>query len=116
MKEMISYCGLNCFDCPAYKATQADDDGERKKVVKLFSKLFNLEFKVSDINCDGCLAHDGKLFGHCTNCAVRSCGMEKGVENCGHCSDYSCDKLDAQLDNIPMAEPRNRLEAIRKSL
>jgi hypothetical protein len=32
---MISFCGLTCTECPAFLATQKDDDQEREKVAKL---------------------------------------------------------------------------------
>ncbi len=35
MKKMIGFCGINCSECPAFLATQNDDDIERKKVAVL---------------------------------------------------------------------------------
>lgn len=32
MREMISYCGIDCSACPAFRATRADDDTTRTKV------------------------------------------------------------------------------------
>ena len=76
MEGMMAYCGLTAA-CPAYLATRSDDDAERAKVAKMWTKLFKFEFKPEHINCDGCRAEGGRLFGHCTTCAVRLCGMDK---------------------------------------
>ncbi len=113
MKEMISMCGLNCSDCPTYIATQKDDDNLRKKVVKDWGAMLQMDLKPEDINCDGCITKEGKTFAHCKNCAVRICGMEKSIENCAICDDYSCKKLDNFLEKFPTQDARNRLEMIR---
>lgn len=116
MERMISYCGLDCAACPVYRATQKDDNEKRAKVAAAWSKLFNYEFKIADINCDGCVKKDGRLFGHCTHCAVRQCGMEKRLENCAHCDEYQCEKLKGVLAMIPNPAAKENLEEIRRSL
>jgi hypothetical protein len=50
---MISFCGLTCTECPAFLATQKDDDQERDKVAKLWSKEYHSDIKPEDINCAG---------------------------------------------------------------
>ncbi|MCK4571680.1 DUF3795 domain-containing protein, partial [candidate division WOR-3 bacterium] len=37
MDKMIAYCGIICTECPAFLATQKDDDEERKKVAEMWS-------------------------------------------------------------------------------
>ncbi|MGB9718029.1 MAG: DUF3795 domain-containing protein [Thermoproteota archaeon] len=44
MSKLIAYCGLICSECPAFIATQRDDDAERKRVAEL-SKEFGGSFK-----------------------------------------------------------------------
>lgn len=121
MNKMIAFCGLNCTECPALLATQKDDDNERKRVAELWSKQglwskqFNAaEIKPEDINCDGCLSKSGQLWRHCKVCEIRKCGQERRVENCAHCDDYACEKLNKLFDMVPNA--RLTLEEIRKSL
>ncbi len=116
MDQMISYCGLSCAECPAYVATQENNDEKRLKVAKMWGKMFNTEFKVEDINCDGCQTENGKLFGHCTSCVVRLCGINKKVENCAHCNEYSCEKLNGLLQILSVTSARDNLEKIKKSL
>ncbi len=44
MKPNLSaYCGLNCEECEAYKATINNDDELREKVAKEWSILNNVE-------------------------------------------------------------------------
>lgn len=114
MDKMIAFCGIVCTECPAFLATQKDDDNERRKVAELWSKEFKAEIKPEDINCDGCLSEDGKLFSHCKVCEIRKCGQERGVKNCAYCNDYACEKLSKFFDKAP--EAKALLDEIRKSL
>ena len=116
MNEMISMCGLNCSECPTYIATQKDDDILREKVAKNWGEMYKKELKIEDINCHGCLSKDGILFAHCNNCEIRGCGLDKSVENCANCSDYSCEKLDNFLKVFPTDDARNMLDKIKNSL
>lgn len=76
---MIAFCGLNCHECGAFLATKENDDKKRAKVAQEWSKLFKIEIKPEDINCDGCLSDGGRLFNYCKVCEIRKCGKEKGV-------------------------------------
>ena len=112
--KMVAFCGITCTECPAFLATQKDDNGERKKVAELWSKQFKVEIKPEDVNCDGCLSESGRLFGHCKVCEIRKCGQEKRVKNCACCDDYACEKLNNFIDQVPDA--KTTLEEIRKNL
>jgi hypothetical protein len=108
---MISYCGLVCTECPAYLATQNDDDERRRSVAETWSRQYGSDLKPEDINCSGCLPGEEVYFSHCLVCDIRACGMDKGVENCAHCADFACDKLGPFLEMVP--EAKTRLEMIR---
>lgn len=110
MEEIIAYCGITCTECPAYLATQIDDDEERAQVAERWSAEFLSEIKPEDINCDGCLAGHERYFSHCYKCEIRACGIARGVENCAHCDQYACEKLDGFLDMVPGA--RTELDRI----
>ncbi|MCK4448931.1 MAG: DUF3795 domain-containing protein [Candidatus Marinimicrobia bacterium] len=114
MDKMIAFCGIICTECPAFLATQKDDDDIRKKTADIWSKQFNAEIKHEDINCDGCLSEGGQIFNYCRVCEIRKCGLEKGVENCAYCDDYTCEKLEKFINNVP--EAKATLEKIRKNL
>ena len=94
MEKIIAFCGLICCECPAYIATQNDDDDERAKVAGTWSKQYDHEIKPEDINCDGCTSEGGRHLAYCSTCEIRACGIEMEVINCAYCMDYPCDKLD----------------------
>jgi hypothetical protein len=93
MERIVAYCGIVCSDCPAFKATQADDDAERRRVAKQWTEQYGAEHKIEDINCDGCLSTGPRIYRHCRACEIRNCGLNRHVENCAYCEDYACGKL-----------------------
>ena len=89
---MIGYCGLNCTKCPAFKATQANDDTLREECARTWSVQFKHDIKPDQINCNGCKA-TGKKFFFCRICGVAKCASERGLDNCSPCPDRPCEKL-----------------------
>ena len=114
MEKMIAVCGINCYKCPAFIATQANDDAKRAEVAELWSKEYNADIQAKDINCDGCQSDSGVLFNHCQVCEIRKCGFEMRVANCAYCNDYVCDKLNQFFDMVPDA--KKQLDQIRHSV
>jgi len=116
MEELISYCGLICQGCPIYWATREQDQGKKNKMrVEIARQCAELgtPFDVEDItDCDGCKAESGRLFSSCTECKIRACARHRRVDNCAHCPDYRCEKLD-QLDDV---DAKSRLDLIKASL
>jgi hypothetical protein len=92
VKNIIAFCGIDCTDCDALKATKENNNVKRKEIAESWSKEFGHEMKPEEINCDGCLSIDGRHIGYCNICEIRKCGAEKEVENCAHCVDYKCEK------------------------
>lgn len=111
-EKIIAKCGLGCSECPAYIATQKNDDALRAETAKKWSEMFKADIKPSDINCDGCQSESPRLFSYCSVCVIRQCAREKKVETCAACPEYSCAKLDAFLAQVP--EARAVLEGLRK--
>ena len=93
MERIVAYCGIICSECPTFKATKANDDAERRRVAELWTKQYGREYKMDDINCDGCLTEGPRIFGYCKVCKIRKCAKEKNVKNCAYCEEYSCEKL-----------------------
>jgi len=111
-KKMIAKCGIVCSECPAYIATQKNDDTLRAETAKKWSEMFKADIKAADINCNGCQSDTGPLFNYCSTCEIRKCAAEKKAATCAACPEYSCAKLDAFLANVP--EARKVLEELRK--
>ncbi len=108
---MIAFCGLSCTACPAFLATQNDDDTARKSTAEQWSKQYNVEIKPEEINCEGCRSEGGVNFSYCHVCEIRKCGQGRNLENCAHCDNYICDKLEKFFQLVPDA--KTSLDAIR---
>jgi len=116
---MIAYCGLVCDECPIHLATLETDlirqQAMREDIVRQCAIAYGINIQLSDVtDCDGCRAESGRLFSGCRNCDIRNCAREKGVENCAHCSDYPCEKLEGIFGQEP--EAKVRLDDIRQAL
>lgn len=117
----IAYCGLDCSGCDVYRATAFDDDELRQDYAQKVLAQFKIEVEPASVNCHGCRDARPKS-GYCAWCQVRSCAIERGYENCAHCPDYACDKLDkvhAAMINVGkavggVASAKINLEAIRR--
>jgi hypothetical protein len=115
MEKMIAYCGLVCTECEGYVATQANDLAALEKLAQRARDEWGMaDATVASTTCDGCLAHSDRMCSFCYDCAVRACGMERGVLNCAYCDDYGCDKLEAFWQMAP--EGRTTLDTIRAGL
>ncbi|WXG45197.1 MAG: DUF3795 domain-containing protein [Candidatus Atabeyarchaeum deiterrae] len=113
ISEMIAYCGLDCAECNAFKATQAKDSERKKQLAKQWTEGLNVEFKPEDIDCDGCMSN--RISGWCRKiCKIRPCSEERKVKTCAHCGDYPCGKLKEFLSKEPIAT--KNLEKILKAL
>jgi hypothetical protein len=115
MNQMIAYCGLTCTDCPAYQATQANDQEALENVAAAWRELFNRpEITADNILCDGCIV-DGRKSGYCSTCDIRPCARERGVETCALCADYeSCEHLTEFHTHAP--EAKALLDKMRAAL
>ena len=114
MDKIIAYCGLVCSDCPAYIATQANDPVALERLVAQWREEFQKpDITAQSVLCDGCLGDDGHKWGHCFECEIRACGIERGVVNCAYCADYLCEKLAGFFAFAPDA--RTVLDEIRSS-
>ena len=119
MDQVVSYCGLVCDTCLIYLATREKDDDKRYdmrvQIVREIKEHYGEECKPEDItDCDGCKTDSGRLFSGCRNCHMRKCARRKGVENCAHCAEYACEKIEKFFVTDPDA--RARLDAIRNKL
>ena len=103
-RKYLGYCGLNCETCEARIATIKNDDAMREEVARKWSELNHAEITPEMINCTGC-RFAGVKTPFCESiCAIRKCGMEKGVKTCGLCPSMNdCKTLAGITDNNPEA-------------
>ena len=111
MTTLIGACGLDCAKCDAFIATQADDWTALAGVAVKWTQEYNAPgLTAANVQCDGCMTA-GRKVGHCSECQIRLCALERGLANCAVCPDYACEKLQGFLAVVPQA--RANLEAIR---
>jgi len=119
MESSVAFCGLDCGNCPIHLATLEEDpdvkSGMRIDIAHMLAGIYNTVPKPEIIcDCDGCRIANGRLFTGCTECGIRKCAMNKNLENCAYCSDYTCDKLQRHFSFDPGA--RVNLEKIRSRI
>ena len=95
-----------------YSQTDEDDELRKKTAERWSSKDFPI--KPEDINCDGCISETVIPF--CEECNVRKCGLEKGVKNCAYCAEYPCEKLEKLWNSFQVAQAKEILDEIRKTI
>jgi len=114
MDRIIAYCGLVCSECPAYLASQTNDQEALERVAAEWRVEYNAPGMTAEyVVCDGCLGQ-GRHCGHCAECDIRACGVRHGVANCAHCKDYPCTRLAGFLEAVPPAKVV--LEEVHRSL
>ena len=86
-KQMTAPCGLDCWNCPVYLAT--NDEGLKTKIAQ------KRGIPVEQVSCQGCRAENGVIpFLNMTEpCSVYRCAESNGVSFCCECSDFPCDHL-----------------------
>lgn len=100
MKDLIAYCGLDCENCDARKATLNNDNQLREKTAKLWSQLNGANITAEMINCTGC-RHDGDKTPFCNNmCPIRKCAKHNKFNTCGDCAKMEhCETLGMVTSN-----------------
>ena len=89
---MIGYCGINCLECNAYKATVT---GNRDLLVEVSKKFWDGRYQPEEWACLGC-GPDSKPFmsAYCDGCEIRACAAGKQLPNCAACPDFEdCRRL-----------------------
>jgi len=101
MEKMIAYCGLDCAQCDAFKATQNNDQALREKTALEWSKGFNFAFTPEMINCTACKG-SGEKIGNWSACEIRICASDKNLENCGACDEFkTCKNINDMIAQVP---------------
>lgn len=114
MYEGIAFCGLDCDNCPAYLATQADDMEALASVAARWTEETGREVRAEEILCDGCESEGGRINTFCSVCAIRECARGRGHATCAHCEEYPCERL----TGFPAfrAEGKSNLDRLRATL
>lgn len=95
--EIITRCGFRCDLCLAYQPNIWEDD-RRAELSDGWERYFGFRIPAERIACPGCLT-GGPSGEHLLdrNCPVRPCVINLGLEHCGQCDDYACERLSDRL-------------------
>jgi len=104
MEKMLGACGLDCGECEACKATQANDADAIARVAAEWSKMYNADIKPEFVWCDGCMTDGVRKCGHCAECDIRACVVGRGLANCAGCDDYACERITKFFESVPCAK------------
>jgi len=110
MAKILAACCLDCGTCETYQAHQANDLARKEDIAARWSQHYNGQLEASDIVCDGCLS-DGARFVWCSNCPIRTCVNEKGLNNCAECGIGVCSTNEFLFNASP--EAKTNLESLR---
>lgn len=91
----LGYCGDDCNYCPRYLATQSGNEERLKELAEMWRMIGwrNTIEPPEKIPCHGCATV--KI----CELNIKECVIKKGIDNCGKCSDYPCEKLARILEN-----------------
>lgn len=109
--KIIAFCGILCSECDAYEATQSGSRQELERVAAAWREAFSPDITVEGIRCDGCLSTEGPMCSYCSECPIRACAINHGIQSCAHCPDYGCDTIEQFLSHAP--ELRKALDKMR---
>ena len=105
MADLTAACGLVCDrDCPAYRATQANDAEAIRRMAEEASRALGRDVDPADGWCDGCMTESTRKAACCRECGIRSCAIGRGCSMCAECGDYACEQLAAFLKETPSAK------------
>ena len=111
MKELIAYCGLDCGQCDARRATLEDDNALREKTAKLWSELNHAPITPEMIEGMGGRTEGVKTPFCEALCPIRQCALKKGVPTCGSCPRLErCETVAAIIANNGEARRNLTLE------
>lgn len=89
MEPILTRCGYRCDLCLAYRPNVEKNRSNQQELSDGWFKYFDLRLEPAMIICDGCMEEHPRLIDQ--QCGVRSCVIEKKLENCAQCDQYICE-------------------------
>lgn len=98
MSKIIAACGNDCSMCPRFLPKSEE---ELHQAAVLWEKIGYRDHVVTneEIQCSGCKKGNFCRFG------IVDCVEEKHLPNCGHCSEYPCEKIEETFEKTMVFEP-----------
>lgn len=97
MDPIVSKCGYRCDLCLAFEAN-LKSEADKQRMSEALAKYYHCSLPPEQIRpCKGCQeapeAPDG-------DCQVYPCVAAKGLDNCGQCPDFGCERLKTRMDTV----------------
>ena len=106
MGEMIARCGFQCGLCMIYRDNLKDEQ-DRIRFRDILRKYYGDEVTLEQCYCDGCMTDDNENPARInTECKIRPCVIEKGLDNCAYCDHYPCSMLERAMIDYGEVEKR----------
>lgn len=105
----ITMCGYRCDLCKAY-APNIETNDEREMLSKVWKKYYDLDIKAEQIYCDGCRCCKEDAVRIDSNCPVRQCVLQMGIDNCGDCGSFPCETF-GERKGLSLEEAKEKLMA-----
>ena len=121
-KNLVTFCGLYCGDCPGYTGVLADTARDLRKTLRhtrfdIFAREFPTKQFKHYAECYECLGAMMKMRcrqkcrdrGSNAKCKIRRCCLKRGYEGCWECAEFEdCENLawlttvhkDAHIKNL----------------
>lgn len=103
-QEILTKCGYRCDLCLAFKPNVEAKD-RRKELSDGWYAIYGFRIQPDEIVCDGCVSCENPSLID-KGCPVRSCVLEKGLNNCAYCDDYPCEDLQQIIVNRSAIEEK----------
>jgi hypothetical protein len=97
MDPIIAKCGYRCDLCLAFEANLSGE-ADRRRMSEALAKYYNYAVAPDQIRpCKGCR---GAATTPDPDCQVFPCVTARGLENCGQCPNFGCNKLKTRMDTV----------------
>ncbi len=97
MEPILAKCGYRCDLCLAFEANLKSEQ-DKKRLSKALARYYSCRVRPEEIHpCKGCQAATEAPD---KDCQVYPCVRRKGLDNCGACPQFGCDRLKTRMDVV----------------
>ena len=105
--RLAAVCGLPCEACSLFIGSHDDP-------ARLQALAAKTQRPIEQLRCEGCRSERRAV--HCEQCEFVACAGKRGIDFCGQCTEYPCERLTsfqaAMPHRIELWEDQGRIAAI----
>jgi Protein of unknown function (DUF3795) len=97
---MLSACGFRCDLCPALERNVSCRE-DQEATSSGWKKYYDIDLPPDQIVCGGCRVAPapGREL-PARKCETRDCVTERGLDNCGQCEEYPCERKESLMRDV----------------